>query len=306
MSEFTRRDDLPGEPTSPWLADTLESGEPSEREPDKRRGTIPGRGAPRERPSDRRRRRWRGVAGLSTAIELRERGQTVVVLERDRIATGVTGKSTAKLTSQHGLIYDHLRREFGRRQASQYARIQEAAIDTVEQRIDDLEIDCGFERHPAYLYSNEPDEMEREAEAARAAGLSATYVTSVPPFERAQAGFASTTRRGFTPEVPPRGRRRTRGRRWRGGSRRDSRNRRNAGVAAQRPPRVRVRTRTWVNTGERVGTVDAPLGATRRPRDWLPDSRSSGILRSDASQAFVRTGTTSRRTAAGEDVLSGG
>ncbi|TYT61928.1 FAD-dependent oxidoreductase [Natrialba swarupiae] len=200
MSEFTRRDDLPGEPTSPWLADTLESGEPSEREPDKRRGDDSRDAALLEsdRPIDVA-VVGAGVAGLSTAIELRERGQTVVVLERDRIATGVTGKSTAKLTSQHGLIYDHLRREFGRRQASQYARIQEAAIDTVEQRIDDLEIDCGFERHPAYLYSNEPDEMEREAEAARAAGLSATYVTSVPPFERAQAGVRFDDQAWFHP-----------------------------------------------------------------------------------------------------------
>ncbi|MEY7848932.1 FAD-dependent oxidoreductase [Natrarchaeobius sp. A-rgal3] len=201
MSEFSRRDDLPGKQTSVWLETTLEGDGAIERESDEREGgdfrdaagLLEG-----DRPVDVA-IVGAGIAGLSTAIELRERGQTVVVLERDRVATGVTGKSTAKLTSQHGLIYDHLRREFGRRRASQYATTQEAAIDTVERRIDDLEIDCGFERHPSYLYGDEPDEMEREAEAARAAGLPATYVTSVPPFERAQAGVRFDDQAWFHP-----------------------------------------------------------------------------------------------------------
>ncbi|MDQ2051113.1 FAD-dependent oxidoreductase [Natronolimnohabitans sp. A-GB9] len=196
MPDFSRGSDLPGEPTSPWLAKTLESA-PSD-------------------PTERRSERFDhdplstdrsvdvaviggGIAGLSTAIEGRKRGQSVAVLERDHVAAGTTGKSTAKLTSQHGLIYDHLRREFGRRQAHQYAQVQEDAIDTVERRVDELDVDCGFERHPSYLYSNEPDEIRREADAAQAAGLEATYVTSVPPFERAQAAVRFEEQAWFDP-----------------------------------------------------------------------------------------------------------
>ncbi|RQG92693.1 FAD-dependent oxidoreductase [Natrarchaeobius halalkaliphilus] len=206
MSEFRCPDDLPGESTSPWLASTRETGETR----DGPCGDGDGRsedncdGPPSRGPLEGDRSVdvaivGAGIAGLSTAIELRERGLTVAVLERDRVATGVTGKSTAKLTSQHGLIYDHLRREFGRRTASRYAAVQEAAIDTVEERIEALEIDCGFERQPSYLYGNERDEMEREADAATGAGLSATSVTSVPPFERAQAGVRFDEQAWFHP-----------------------------------------------------------------------------------------------------------
>ncbi|THE65294.1 FAD-dependent oxidoreductase [Salinadaptatus halalkaliphilus] len=186
MAEFPRDDDLPGEATSLWLASTIEDD-------DRQVSTL------EDPASVDVAVVGAGIAGLSTALELRERGQSVAVLERDRVASGVTGKTTAKLTSQHGVIYDHLRNAFGPRQASQYARLQEDAIETVERRIDDLGIECGFERVPSYLYSNEPDEIRREVEAARAAGLEASYVTSVPPFERAQAAVKFEDQAWFHP-----------------------------------------------------------------------------------------------------------
>src|SRR5258707_12434942 len=61
-----------------------------------------------------------GVAGLSTAWELARRGHEVAVLEADRIAAGVTGHTTAKLTALHTLVYDHLRRTRGREGARLY------------------------------------------------------------------------------------------------------------------------------------------------------------------------------------------
>ncbi|SFS64461.1 FAD-dependent oxidoreductase [Halostagnicola kamekurae] len=185
MPEPFRRpaDDLPGEPVSPWLASPLEAEyDPLESNRSVDAAVV---GA--------------GIAGLSTALELRERGKSVVVLERDRVAAGVTGKSTAKLTSQHGQIYDHLRREFGREAARHYASVNERAIDIVEDRIDDLGIDCGFERRPSYLYGDEPDAIEREADAAAMAGLEATEVRSVPPFERAAAALRFDDQAWFHP-----------------------------------------------------------------------------------------------------------
>ena len=41
-----------------------------------------------------------GIAGLSTAYELALKGQKVVVLDRGRIAGGMTSRTTAHLTSQ--------------------------------------------------------------------------------------------------------------------------------------------------------------------------------------------------------------
>ncbi len=183
-ADFSRpADDLPGEPTSPWLATTPDASYPPLEADLTVDVCVVGA----------------GIAGLSTAIELRDRGASVVVLERDHVAAGTTGKSTAKVTSQHGLQYDQLHREFGSKAARQYATVNEAAIDTIEERIASLEIDCGFERQPSYLYGNEPDALRREADAAQRAGLPASLVRSVPPFERAQGAVKFDDQAWFHP-----------------------------------------------------------------------------------------------------------
>jgi len=54
-----------------------------------------------------------GIVGLTTALLLARTGRSVVVVEADRIAAGVSGYTTAKVTAGHGLIYSHLERSFG-------------------------------------------------------------------------------------------------------------------------------------------------------------------------------------------------
>ncbi|MET9730146.1 FAD-dependent oxidoreductase [Streptomyces sp. NPDC006458] len=121
-----------------------------------------------------------GMAGLSAAWELVRRGREVAVLEAGRIAGGVTGHTTAKLTALHTLVYDHLRRTRGREGARLYARSQSAAIHRAAEIVTDLGIDCDWEEAAACTYAqNEQDveKMRAEAEAAREAGLPAEFVT---------------------------------------------------------------------------------------------------------------------------------
>ncbi|MEU1022241.1 FAD-dependent oxidoreductase [Streptomyces sp. NPDC005904] len=126
-----------------------------------------------------------GIAGLSTAWELAREGRSVAVLEADRIAAGVTGYTTAKLSSLHTLVYDRLRRTRGPEAARLYARSQQEAVEHVAAVGAELGIDCQLERAPAYTYTTRPDgtdELCAEAEAAREAGLPAQYteVTGLP------------------------------------------------------------------------------------------------------------------------------
>jgi glycine/D-amino acid oxidase-like deaminating enzyme/nitrite reductase/ring-hydroxylating ferredoxin subunit len=128
-----------------------------------------------------------GITGLTAAIRLTEAGRDVAVIEADRVVTGATGYTTAKLTSQHGLIYDYLTSAFDRETARKYARANEAAIDAVEARIDEEGIDCEFERRPAFTYAESADDVDairEEVQAARAVGLPASFVeTTGLPFD---------------------------------------------------------------------------------------------------------------------------
>ncbi|AGB31947.1 FAD dependent oxidoreductase [Natrinema pellirubrum DSM 15624] len=128
-----------------------------------------------------------GITGLSAALELQDAGRSVVVLEADKIVEGTTGHTTAKLTSQHGLVYDRLVSQFGEGKARQYAAANEAAIETVERRVETLDIDCDFRRTPAYTYAASPDDLGQirdEVAAAQRVDLPASYVDETPlPFD---------------------------------------------------------------------------------------------------------------------------
>jgi glycine/D-amino acid oxidase-like deaminating enzyme/nitrite reductase/ring-hydroxylating ferredoxin subunit len=132
-----------------------------------------------------------GIAGLCTAWEVLRGGRTVAVLEADRIVAGTTGYTTAKLTAQHGLIYDRLRSSLGPRVAQLYGRSQLAAIEALDLLTRELSIDCDLERRPAYTYVTGPDGVDTiraEVEAASDAGLPASLVTETGlPFPVAAA-----------------------------------------------------------------------------------------------------------------------
>ncbi|MGI5376888.1 FAD-dependent oxidoreductase [Streptomyces sp. CA-251387] len=132
-----------------------------------------------------------GIAGLSTAWELVQQGHEVAVLEAGRLAAGVTGHTTAKLTAQHTLIYDRLRRTRGPEGARLYARSQTAAIRHAAEIVQELGIDCDWEEAAAFTYAEKPHgvrELRAEAEAAREAGLPAEFVTETElPFPVAGA-----------------------------------------------------------------------------------------------------------------------
>ncbi|KRV50518.1 [Fe-S]-binding protein [Wenjunlia vitaminophila] len=121
-----------------------------------------------------------GIAGLCTAWELVRAGRGVVLLEAGRIASGVTGHTTAKLSCLHSLIYARLRAASGADAARWYATSQREAIDRVFRLVEDLGVDCELETADSYTYAVTPDTAARvreEAEAARQAGLPASFVT---------------------------------------------------------------------------------------------------------------------------------
>lgn len=129
-----------------------------------------------------------GMAGILTAYFLSRQGMKVIVLEADRIGSGQTKNTTAKITSQHGMIYEKLIKTFSREKARLYGEGNQAAIDKYQEIIEKEAIFCGFKRLPAYLYSKEEnsakEKLIREAQAASELGLPAHFCEKVSlPFE---------------------------------------------------------------------------------------------------------------------------
>lgn len=119
-----------------------------------------------------------GLAGILTAFYLTMEGRQAVVLEAGSIAGGQTSGTTAKITSQHGLIYQKLLANCGETAMKLYAKSNQQAIRDYEQLISSRSISCSFEKKSAFLYTMEqPDTIHLETMAARRAGIPAVEVT---------------------------------------------------------------------------------------------------------------------------------
>ena len=69
-----------------------------------------------------------GMAGILCAYLLHGAGVPYVLTEAETVCGGITKNTTAKITIQHGLIYDKLLRRFGIGRAGQYLCAQKAAL----------------------------------------------------------------------------------------------------------------------------------------------------------------------------------
>lgn len=128
-----------------------------------------------------------GMAGLLTAYFLQKAGVDCVLAEADRVCSGITKNTTAKITAQHGLIYNKLVSGMGRERAGLYYQANTAAIEDYAALC--ANIDCDFQRKDAYTYSlDDPRALEREMAALEAIGAAADFVDKLPlPMETAGA-----------------------------------------------------------------------------------------------------------------------
>lgn len=95
-----------------------------------------------------------GMAGVLTAYLLKEAGVKVVVVEADEIGSGQTGNTTAKITSQHGMIYGYLEKHFGKEGAALYVDANESAVREYEKIIKNQQVECSFRHCPVIWQRN--------------------------------------------------------------------------------------------------------------------------------------------------------
>ncbi len=92
-----------------------------------------------------------GMAGLLCAHMLKKSGVDCVLIEAKKICGGVTGDTTAKITLQHGLIYDKLIHHFGYDKTKLYLQAQEKACQAYEELCQNIA--CDYEKQDSYVFS---------------------------------------------------------------------------------------------------------------------------------------------------------
>ena len=122
-----------------------------------------------------------GLTGITTAYNLSKYKIRTVVIDKGRIGGQTSSNSTAKITSQHGLIYKYLIDSKGKDFARKYYEANEKAIKDIEDIIKKENIDCDFEHQPAYVYTQKIEDVQKikdEVEAVNSFGGKAKLVES--------------------------------------------------------------------------------------------------------------------------------
>ncbi len=118
-----------------------------------------------------------GMAGVLIARALQEAGLAYALVEANRLGGAVTGRTTAKITAQHGLIYHKL----PPKKAEAYYRGARDALEAYRHLC--RGVDCDFEEKTNYVYTlRDRGILGREAKALESLGAPAflTDDTALP------------------------------------------------------------------------------------------------------------------------------
>ena len=117
-----------------------------------------------------------GIAGILCAYMLKRDNVDYILVEADRVCSGITKNTTAKITSQHGLIYNDLINRFGVEYAQMYYEANENAISQFADLCKNIA--CDFETKPSYVYSRKnPYKIEKEILALEKIGTKKEFVS---------------------------------------------------------------------------------------------------------------------------------
>lgn len=122
-----------------------------------------------------------GITGLSTAYHLKDSNLKVCLVEKKLIGSGVTSKTTGKLTYLQENIYNKLFKYHGLNKTKLYLNSQITAINLVKNIILSNNIDCNLEKVDSYLVTNNnPKELLKEVKLLKKLNVSINQATNLP------------------------------------------------------------------------------------------------------------------------------
>lgn len=96
-----------------------------------------------------------GITGVSTGYMLHKNNVDFVLLEKNTICSNTTKFSTAKITSQHGLIYTDIAKKYGLKYAKLYLDANNEAIQNIKEIVENDNIDCDFTEQDSYIFTQD-------------------------------------------------------------------------------------------------------------------------------------------------------
>ena len=124
-----------------------------------------------------------GISGTLAAYFLAKAGQSIALVEAREFSAGSTGGTTAKLSSQHQLIYHEMLQRDGAQTARQFYEANEEGRKLIESIIEEHQIDCDFTEEDAYVFTQDgshAESLKEEAKAYDEIGIDGGITSSIP------------------------------------------------------------------------------------------------------------------------------
>ncbi|MFE8697277.1 FAD-dependent oxidoreductase [Cytobacillus sp. FJAT-53684] len=124
-----------------------------------------------------------GITGITAGYLLVKEGFKVGILEAGKILSGTTGHTSAKITAQHGLIYDELINHFGLEKATLYYKAASEAQEFIQTTVKEKEIDCDLSMEDAFIYATTDEyaqKIESELVAYEKIGINGGLTDGLP------------------------------------------------------------------------------------------------------------------------------
>ncbi|MEW9108195.1 FAD-dependent oxidoreductase [Cytobacillus gottheilii] len=102
-----------------------------------------------------------GITGITSAYLLAKEGLKVTLLEAGKILNGTTAHTTAKITAQHGVIYDEFIQHFGLEKTKLYYEASKEAQEFILKVKNELNIDCDYSEQDAIIYAESDEYREK-------------------------------------------------------------------------------------------------------------------------------------------------
>lgn len=132
-----------------------------------------------------------GITGITTALLLQKSGKKCIILEAQNIGYGTTGGTTAHLNTLLDTPYSTIIKNFGEDNARLVARAAEDALIHIHQNINQYQIDCGYEKCKAFLFSQDESqnkELQEILDACKTMDLPVNEEDAIPvPIEFTQS-----------------------------------------------------------------------------------------------------------------------
>ena len=143
-----------------------------------------------------------GISGILTAYFLAKKGKSVVLLEARELVSGTTGGTTAKLSSQHQLIYNDLLQREGFDVAKLFYEANQEGQRLIKSIIENLGIDCDFRVTDSYVFSEHGENtsrLEKEAVAYEKIGIEGSITDSLPVDLKVTSALVMKNQAQFNP-----------------------------------------------------------------------------------------------------------